>query len=436
MEIDWLEDWEMVDDYVGRYEAVELYKVGSLPNSKLITYDIKVDRSISNVTKSWEYKDKTTLNCVIYNLISCMNKGTKLIYSRRKVKSTSTKGITSHKVVKAVDFLEQNGYIVNFIGVGSKQVENRMPSYIQPTDKLKLIWQEKQKLKAELDYLEQMEGVELRDEDKEKSEFRSNKSIKHMMDVVTKLNKMNEGVRVTDRDGNVLTNIYCRIFNETFDFGGRFYRADVLAIRNKKTDYRLDVKIDGKPVCEVDFSNLHFRIAAALEEYDTDYLPLDVYSGIIPDETNKVDRDIVKRAVNIMFNCENDSKAHDAIRKEVNRVKNDENYTLGNAKSVMALIRDSYPDFSWMFCNTDSFGRVLQNHDSHLASDILEVFIDKRVPCLPVHDSFLVQREYMDLLCDTMGNCFRSRFNTSEPVPVGVKWRNEDGSVVEHKMSV
>lgn len=437
VEEDWIQLEQEENEYT--YSALSLYKVSVVPNSKLLCYQIKVPVFITAKTRDFKYKDKVTLNCVIYNLISCLRKDCKLIYSRRNSSTSNAKGITTHKVKKCVDWLEKEGYIVNHIGVASKNVENRVPSYMEPTDKLKQMWEEeKQRLRAELDYLEQSDAVELRDEEKNKVDYRSNKAIAHMTNVVRSLNKVNEKAIVVDRNGDRITNIYCRVFNETFEYGGRFYRADILGIKNRDDNGRLDIRIDGEQVVEVDFSNLHFRIAAALEDIDTDDLPLDVYSGMLEDESNKVDRGIVKISVNMMFNCKDEGTAQKAIQGEINGLSKEakSKYTLGNAKSVMALINETYPDFFDLFCNSNSFGRTLQNHDSHLASDILEIFIEKEIPCLPVHDSFVVQMKHMDMLCDAMGDCFRKRFGVNDPVPVGIKWKDDLDNVIEKKVNV
>jgi hypothetical protein len=311
-------------------------------------------------------------------------------------------------------------------------------SWIEPTDKFLSEWQVAEiYMQAELDYLDQCEVIELRDTNKNTIPYRNSEHINRMAEVVRNLNKMNEVCVVKDGSNNVLSNIYCRIFNESFEYGGRFYRADVLAIKNKDDSARLDITMDGSAVCEVDFSNLHFRIAAALEDLDSEDIPLDVYSGILDDETNKVDRGIVKLAVNMMFNCHNEEKARGAIQKEINLLSKEDRsvYTLGNAKSVMALIYRAYPSFTHLFCEESSFGRVLQNADSHLASDILGVMLKKNIPCLPVHDSFVVKMEHMDTLCDAMGDCFRSRFGVDCVVPVGVKWKT-NAFVNEEKICV
>lgn len=412
-----------------------------LLNTKLLTYDIKVRKVVSNNVRWYPYKDTEVLGIILSNLLSCLRKNSVLVYSRNKnyKLGLSKKSITAMRIIKGVDFLEKEGYIVNHIGVASSDPEFRKVSWIEPTQKFIDEWcDEEVRVLTEQDYLDTCNVVELRDSEKNAIPYKNSEHIKRMSEVVRSLNRMNEHHVVRDGSGKVLTNIYCRIFNESFEYGGRFYRADVLAIKNKVDDARLDITIDNKKVVEVDFSNLHFRIAATMEDLDMEDIPLDVYSGILEDETNPVDRRIVKLAVNIMFNSKDEGTALRAINKAINLMSDEDKMrnTIGSAKSVMALIYDAYPTFSHKFCAADSFGRVLQNADSHLASDILEIMIDKEIPCLPVHDSFIVPLEYMDFLCDTMGECFRKRFNYDGVVPVGIKWKNDKFEVVEEKICV
>jgi hypothetical protein len=428
--------------FISSYMTVEGYRrmEKRVINTRLLTYDIKVSKMVSNSIRTMGYTDITTLGVVITNLIACLKKSNLLVYSRMTSgkKKSSRKGINATKVMRCIDFLSNEGFVINHIGKAHKIVEKREVSYIIPTDKFIVQWNLEDLVEEAMkSYEETIQVIELRDQNKNSIPYRNTQDVKKMEDVVRNLNRMNESFQIHNGDGKVMTNFYCRIFNESFAFGGRFYKADVLAIKNKKTDARLDIKIEGHPVCEIDFCNLHFRIAAALEDMDVDYLPLDVYSGILEDESNKTDRAIVKIAVNIMFNCFNEESAEDAIRREINLLKAEEKpeYTLGNAKSVMLLIYDAYPQFTSLFCSKDSYGRVLQNADSHLANDILEVMIENNIACLPVHDSFVVQIKHADLLSKTMGDCFRKRFGVDYPVPISLSWR-EDGKTIEEKLSV
>ena len=408
-------------------------------NTRLLTYDLKVSRDVVNKIRWYGYKDVSTLGVIISNLLACIKKQNKLVYSRNTYKKAmNKKGLSVYKVIKAIDYLEASEYVVNVVGVAHEDAEKRSVSYLIPTQKFLEEWSvEKYIQEAMIAYQEAIAVIELRDENKNAIPYRSNQDIKKMESVVRKLNEVNEKSKIVDGNGETLTNYYCRIFNESFSYGGRFYKADVLSVKNKGTDARLDIKIDGEPVCEIDFSNLHFRIASALEEIEVDNLPLDVYSGILEDETNTVDRRIVKLAVNIMFNCFTEDSAEKAIRREINTLSEEDKrfYSLGSAKAVMLLIFDAYPQFASLFCSKDSYGRLLQNADSHLANDILEVMISKNITCLPVHDSFIVQLRYADLLSKTMGDCFRKRFNVDWMVPVGLSWK-ENGKTIEDKIIV
>lgn len=408
-------------------------------NTRLLTYDLKVSRDVVNKIRWYGYRDVSTLGVIISNLLACIKKQNKLVYSRNTYKKAmNKKGLSVYKVIKAIDYLETNEYVVNVVGVAHEDTEKRSVSYLIPTQKFLEEWSvEKYIQEAMIAYQEAIAVIELRDENKNSIPYRSNQDIKKMESVVRKLNEVNEKSKIVDGNGETLTNYYCRIFNESFSYGGRFYKADVLSVKNKGTDARLDIKIDSEPVCEIDFSNLHFRIASALEEIEVENLPLDVYSGILEDETNTVDRRIVKLAVNIMFNCFTEDSAEKAIRREINTLSEEDKrlYSLGSAKAVMLLIFDAYPQFASLFCSKDSYGRLLQNADSHLANDILEVMISKNITCLPVHDSFIVQLRHADLLSKTMGDCFRKRFNVDWMVPVGLSWK-ENGKTIEDKIIV
>lgn len=406
-------------------------------NTRLLTYDIKVRPSVSAVVRGWN-TDTSAVGVVITNLIACVRKNRKLVYSRMTGKTTlSRKGMTARRIIKAVDYLSNHGYVINFIGKAHKIEEKREVSYILPTDKfIEEFCTDVEAVRvSELAYQDSYAYIELRDEDKNPVIFRTTERTKKLEEVVRKLNTLIDICTIRDGSGAVLSNFYCRVFNTDFSHGGRFYRADVLRIENKNSKGRLDITINGNPIVEVDFGNLHFRIAAAREGIDLSKVPSDVYSGILEeDERSASNRKIVKLAVNIMFNSLTKDKARGAIEQEIRKYK-DEEYTLGKASSVMALVECAYPEFKDLFCMGDGYGSVLQYFDSELAADVLSVMIEKNIPCLPVHDSFIVEREHCGLLADTMGDCFRKRFGVDSLVPVGITWK-DNGEFSEEKVLV
>lgn len=409
----------------------------SFPYSKLLTYDMKVSRRVSVKTRGWEFRDKQALNCVIMNLCSCVRKGKTLSYSRNKYEvNTSKKKLTPHRVMKVVDFLSDKGYIVNTVGTSHKVESLRGLSSITPTKKFieEFNFTEEVFKEIEMDYVKNADVVILRDNSKAQAKYFNSDVISGMVEEVKALNLLNHGLDVRDGDGVPLDNIYCRIFNETFDFGGRYYRADILTIPNKQNE-RLDVTINGKQVVEVDYSNLHIRLAGVMENYDLNKLGDDAYVVALDDEHNLVHRNVVKIAINIMFNCKNRKQAYGAITKVLNSLTEEEKskYTLGTPKEVVDLIFKSYPEFAVDFCSSEYFGKILQNADSHLASDVIREFVGAKKPILPIHDSFITTVDNLDFLCNTMGKCFRQRFEVNVGVPMSVKFK-KDGEITSYSI--
>lgn len=435
--------WNTIEIGEHRYEVLDLNKMEYDPtNTRLLIYDINYPRSLTIQCKALGYKDTQVLCCVVYNLISCLRKGRKLVYSRNKYeKSRSKKKITVFKVMKVVDWLQKEGYITNYIAPPIQNKDDRQVSYIIPT--LKFVEEfcdlaEVQRM-AELAYQEAYAYIELRNEDKEPVLFRNTKQTQRLEGVVKKINILNDICTVRDKQGNVLNNFYCRVFNNDFGHGGRFYRADVLRVPHSEGRLgRYDITINGNPVVEIDYGNLHFRIAATREGIDLSKVASDVYMGVLePEEKTESNRAIVKLAVNIMFNSLDDRKAKQAIQSEINlKFKDKQDLTLRTGAEVFNRVKVAYPQFDSLFCNGDGYGSVLQNYDSELAACVLDVMADKNIPCLPVHDSFIIERQHQRILEETMGDCFRKLFQVDVSVPVGVGYRDESGNVQEYKIIV
>lgn len=438
----------------------DLAKDSGFIYSKLLSYDMKVRPYVVAITRDIEFEDKTALNCVVANLLSCVRKRKHLAYSRNtNNRSYGRKGLNPKRIIKAVDVLVELGLVTNIIGISSANKYYRRTSLLFPTGgfiekffgKVGVSNEEDQVIseecmnkillskygiyltEAEKDYIDSVGGIILRDKSKQIVKFSKSKDISAMEEEVRQLNLLNHSHKVVDGEGRVLDNTYCRIFNERFDWGGRYYRADILNMPNHD-DQRLDVTIDGNPVVEVDYNNLHIRLACAINGYGAESLGDDAYSSIL-DVSNKVNRKVVKLAINIMFNCDTKSKAYGAINLIIRGLTEEEKaeYTLGTAKSVVEMVIDAYPDLKHEFCTTTYFGKVLQNADSHIASDIIKVFVAKKIPILPVHDSFITTLDNKNFLCYTMGKVFRERLEVDYPVPLTAKWK-EEGVVVRENV--
>lgn len=401
-------------------------------STRLLTYNIKVGVVVSNKVRGMGVKYPAVMGVIITNMLACLKKQDRLMYSRRKQYkpnvNSNKKNLNPTQVIKCVDILVELGYAINVIGNAHSNKENRTMSYIVPTDEFikEFCTDEEQAEIAYNSYMSAYQTIQLRDEKGLDTNFFNTQRLKEASELVQNLNKINEACIIRVGDAKPLTNFYCRIFNTDMDHGGRFYKSDVLRIKNKKTSTRLEITIDGEEIVEVDYNSLHFRICAAKEGIDTFSLPKDVYMDILPDdEKTDMNRLIVKLAVNIMFNAKDKKSAQKAIQEEVNKYKDDPDMTFTKGAYVHFLIMEAFPKFSKYFCRDDSYGLRLQNDDSWLAHKVLKYFVDQGKPCLPVHDSFIVKRSDIDLLTKAMGDSFREQFDVEDWVPVTINWKDE-----------
>lgn len=403
-------------------------------NTRLLTYSIKVSTTVSNKVRKLGI-DTEVAGMIITNLLACIKKNQILLYSRMigkssaKVTKYNRKGITVPRVIKTVDKLVEAGLICNFVGKAHKELEKRQMSFIAPTDKFveEFCSDPEQAMLAISAYNAALQTIILRNEFGVDIDYQDDANIKKARQIVQKLNEINESHEIRDGEGNLMTNIYCRVFNKDMQHGGRFFHSDALKLKNKVSKSRLDITIDGNPVLEIDFRNLHYRIAAVLEGYDDSDLPQDVYMEILPEELrDSYHREIVKLAINILFNAKSEKSADKAIQDEIKKVKENLHPSFHSGKMVRLAVYDATPEFKSCYCREDSFGLALQNADSWLAQRVIERFIAVNRPILPIHDSFVVDRNDVGLLISAMSDSFREEFGVTYNVQLKMSVKNND----------
>nr|DAH57115.1 MAG TPA: DNA polymerase I [Caudoviricetes sp.] len=417
-------------------EEEELGSIEGL-RSRLLTYSINLSKSVVNKLRVIEaIKDKELSGVVIMNLISCIKKNEKLLYSRDKINHSPVKtkydrrGITVHRLIKCVAILEELGYIHNFIGKAHKDKEKRIMSYITPSEYFiaEFCSKDEEVQSAIAAYNASLQTIILRNEYGKAIDYQDNKNIKNARKIVEKLNKINELYDIRDGDGNQMTNIYSRIFNKDFEHGGRYFHSDALKIKNKKTKARLDITINGEQVVEIDFSNLHYRITSLMEQISMENLPLDVYMDILPERLQDEDhRELIKLSINILFNSKTTESAERAINKEITRFKKQGwkiDKSLNTGSKLREHIYSMTPDFVKCYCRNDSFGLALQNADSWLAQRVIEKFVEEMKPILPIHDSFVVRMSDVGMLENIMGDAFREEFGIASLIPLKMSWKD------------
>jgi hypothetical protein len=228
-----------------------------------------------------------------------------------------------------------------------------------------------------------------------------------------------------------------RVFNNgKWDQGGRYYGGWWQRIINKEDkgeDYRKSITINDQTIYEADYKGLHINMLYAMEKLpmpEGDVYHLDGYSN------DSTFRKFVKRMLLVMVNADSPEKVRQALQAEVywedKLVLPDEIGSTSQAdiRPVMDAFEGKHAPIADYFCS--GAGIDLQYEESQLAEQIMLHFAKQGIPCLPIHDSFIVPFKYRDDLVDTMKRVFENRFGKQSGVKIdtpmmfeNIKWAIE-----------
>jgi hypothetical protein len=182
--------------------------------------------------------------------------------------------------------------------------------------------------------------------------------------------------------------------NGNFDLGGRFYGPSWQALPKA---WRRRILIDGEAVTELDYGSLHPRMAHhLLERLDA---PQDCYAGI------NAPREVAKQAVSALLNMENGTSSPPSWFRV-------QDAGMG-WKALAKAAKDALPAIAHHFGT--GAGLRLQRVDSDTAEAVMLHFADGGIPCLGVHDSFIVAERHAEELASVMRDAYLSRIGF-EPV--------------------
>lgn len=197
-----------------------------------------------------------------------------------------------------------------------------------------------------------------------------------------------------------------RVFNNgSFRQGGRFYDAEYQFLSEEERSW---ITIDDEPVVEIDYKTFHSRILYHKEGID---IKGDLYQMAHPE---KELRPAIKKLMNIMINTKSDFRAVKAFEDDLMEDEKDAEIKTSmlrhkvDAWSLVRMIRKAHKPIEKYF--DAGIGIKVQYKDSELARRILTYFMKKKIPCLIVHDSFLVQEKYKDELYTIMMNEYKKMF--------------------------
>ena len=211
--------------------------------------------------------------------------------------------------------------------------------------------------------------------------------------------------RQEDRQSINYSNVCLRrIFSRgSMLLGGRFYGGWWQSLPSK---FRPHITIDGQKTSEVDFSTMSLRILYAKENIQ------------IPDNRDLYDiglrgsksylsesRELIKIYINAILN---DDKGNFRLdNKQLNTLKLTNN-------QLKEKVYNTHKDISKYF--STGIGLKTMFIDSQIAEKILLHFLGKEIVVLPVHDSFIINSEYVNDLKETMISLFKSVVGSSTKV--------------------
>ncbi len=183
-----------------------------------------------------------------------------------------------------------------------------------------------------------------------------------------------------------------RVFNNnSFDEGGRLYGGWWMAL--PKSD-RARLRLNGEEVIELDFVGLHPRLLYDLAGRP---LPDDVDPYALPGRLSGVPRDLVKRAFAQLLNAKDGIRAPKGARAQLPR-------RVSWQQVLAGLEAKHAPVASWF---RQAKGLKLQALDARIAGSVVHQMTLRGVPCLPIHDSFIVPASEAVALAEVMDTSYR-----------------------------
>jgi hypothetical protein len=199
-----------------------------------------------------------------------------------------------------------------------------------------------------------------------------------------------------------------RVYNRTFSLGGRMYGGWWQQVRSRDRQF---LAIDGASIVEEDYPSLHPRLL-----YARIGLPLVGDAYAVPGwEQN---RKACKIGFNVLLNAESFAAAQGAI---AGHFEEEEARALGvdpatrsrrpkgalpphhmkRAADLIRAIKARHPRVAHLFHSGE--GLKLQHVDAGMCREVLkEMTLKRGLPCLPIHDSFLVRQPDRDALLTAM----------------------------------
>lgn len=321
-----------------------------------------------------------------------------------RTERSNLQAISTRSLKNVIDILGNAGLLELRMGVNGT-IGERRSSRMKGTAQLLSYMQELNFLDLPTMRILPENGIVLRDEHRMPVSYEVDDSIAAMSEKLTLYNQ-----RIAQHsiaiDGEVERPIFFdatssfRVFNRSFDKGGRFYGP---WWQRCKKEERERITIDGELVVELDYKANHLCLLYGLTETEMTEECRDEPYNIGHD----IPREVVKSCFVVGLNCSSALQAWHRLNQDwaesssEQRARNEEYFrTKEGYDRIIALLIQKHPCLAGQFHR--GIGLQLMNLDAKIAEQVLYGFAIQERACLGVHDSFIVQIQDEQRLHDLM----------------------------------
>lgn len=308
------------------------------------------------------------LNHLLANLIYAANVGRYVIY----IRDTKGSGSVTNRII---DWMTDCGMVHHV--KGQRNQFKGIASRVWLTEQTKLDFTRR---KVEVQLAKGIPFIQLRDANKKTVSLPSKptliKQLNAPCEAMNRLWLQNDAV-FSDTDEPVTPFLH-RSFNESFDFGGRFYFPS----QTEPSQRRDSILINGESTVELDYKAIHFNLL---------YADIGLQFTGDPYVTEGYDRKVIKLAMLSFLNCEHRA----AWCANITRSGNPDNAHMKGfidgmpldvqGKNLAAAIDERHAPIADQFHKT-KIGIRLQRRDSEIMSICLLECSKLNIPVLPYHD--------------------------------------------------
>ena len=223
-------------------------------------------------------------------------------------------------------------------------------------------------------------------------------------------------------DSKHLRPILYAVFNGDYNNGGRLYAGKKWGHQGFGSESRRTITFNGEPSVELDFSGMHPRLLYHLKGIDYKTDPYALWGSDTSDEHRLIAKQAINTAINATdmqkavaacnqamskFGRKNQEEKSGKARKKADKLYRAVKSTGLGFKQVIQLAEREHPEIAHHF--NSGAGLWLMRIDSRIALQISYWFSKQGIPCLPVHDSFIVPKDCESKLRQMMIRTYRKQ---------------------------